>query len=359
LVGLCAALTILPAQQPGRPRFDRYHLLPFRAPYSAKPRPFTRGQLASVYGYDLLPVPWCAEPHNQSAPYPLELCGVRVLMGGHPAGLMYAGPMGNKYMTADQINFQVPDDAPSAGIAPVQVCRGAICSEPLDAEFTDQDIILGPPVEAFLRMPIWIDVEVPMNPDFRYPIRGCPWDFGDYEFEVRRDGQPLPRVALPRCAPRPPHAFLGVPGTPRLPLHLFHRFDAPGTYKIRLIGPILTPDLTQVARQGSSAWISITVQPHSKSAREEWLHTIAPGADRLRGDSGQILDLLAWPDDAALAALLPFLPAPPPRAFSGPPNLGVECFAPAALHLFPEPLLRKSIPLQRLAQLLTPQPICQ
>lgn len=95
----------LPAQRPEKPRFDKYHVVPYGSYW---PGILTTGEFASVLGWHLTPEAWCGVPHSQEPPYPLSVCGVQVLVGGHPAGLMYAGPVGKRVLNADQINFQVP-----------------------------------------------------------------------------------------------------------------------------------------------------------------------------------------------------------------------------------------------------------
>jgi hypothetical protein len=84
ICGLMAVAGLL-GQNTDRPRFARDHVLPYQ---SSVPRLLTRGQFVSIYGWSLAPRRWCGEPHMQQEPYPAELCGVRVLVGGHPAGLM-------------------------------------------------------------------------------------------------------------------------------------------------------------------------------------------------------------------------------------------------------------------------------
>jgi hypothetical protein len=122
-------------------------------------------------------------------------------------------------VSADQINFQVPADAPAEGMVPIQVCAGAICSEPVELEFTAKDILLRVQGQAYVQMPVWIQVEIPMNLGFSYPFSFCPWDFGGYEFEIRRDGRLLAPPSKPEC-PHTSAARLFVYGTSKLPLHL-------------------------------------------------------------------------------------------------------------------------------------------
>ena len=95
----------LSGQRPEKPRFDKYHVVPYGSHWPAM---LTTGQFASILGWHLTPEQWCGASHSPEPPYPLTLCGVQVLVGGHAAGLMYAGRIPNNMLHADQINFQVP-----------------------------------------------------------------------------------------------------------------------------------------------------------------------------------------------------------------------------------------------------------
>lgn len=354
----CALLgvTAVFGQYQDQPRFDRDHVLAYG---SRVPRLLTRGQFVSIYGYNLAPRQWCGDAHQQREPYPSELCGVRVLVGGHPAGLMYVGPIGSPYLPADQINFQTPAEAPSDGLVPIEVCVGAICSNAVTVEFTSQDILLRVEGKAYFRMPLWIQVEIPMNVNFSYPFDFCLWDFGGYDFEIRRNGQPLTAASKPECRAHKLSARFFLSGSSRLPLHLIHPLDAPGTYEVRLSGPLLTPDLAKVARIGRSDWIQITVLPHSDADRDEWLHDIGEKAAKIGGrqPGDLIASLLAWPDERALATLLRFLPPPIPSGwkfgFNG-PSLLIRCIAPDVLAAFPEAVIRKYVSDARLKELRGP-----
>ena len=73
------AIAGLLGQDTARPRFTKDKVLPYR---SYTQRLLTRGQFVSIYGSDLTPRQWCGSPHAQQTPFPLELCGVQVLVGG-------------------------------------------------------------------------------------------------------------------------------------------------------------------------------------------------------------------------------------------------------------------------------------
>jgi hypothetical protein len=204
-----------------------------------------------------------------------------------------------------------------------------------------------------------------MNVGFAYPFGICPWDFGGYEFEVRQNGRLRALAQKPQCVPRRTMPF--VFRSSKLPLHLVYQFDAPGTYEVRLSGPILSPDQTTVVRTGRSDWVPIIVQPYADEKRAAWLKGMQEKAAKPSEwqQSGELIpSLLAWPDEQALIALLLFLPQPVvanssrPILVNGNPSHVMNCVAPAALAAFPEALLMKYISAKRLEQLRSPNMWC-
>jgi hypothetical protein len=330
-----------------KPNFDKYHVVPYGSHFG--PGVFTTGQFASVLGAHLTPEQWCNAPHTQQPPYPLTVCGVQVLIDAKPAGLMYVGPYGAN-TGSDQINFQVPEALGAEGDVPFQVCVVNSCSDPLQITFTNKDILLWVEGKSYVHMPLWVGFKIPLNNRFSYPVSPCPWDFGGFQIEVRKDGRVFPTPPTPKCADTDSVRVVsairfGLDAHPKLPVHLFHTFETPGEYELRMSGPLLTPDLTRVARTGYSDWIRVTVEPYSETEREKWLN----GITSTRNESEAIVSLLAAPDAEALKALMKFLPPPPAPAdktrvrLDG-PNFARNCFAPAALSAFPDSLLRGLIP---------------
>ena len=347
-----------------QPRFDKYHVVPHGSSFG--PGTLTTGQFVSILGWHLTPESWCDAPHSPEPPYPLTLCGVHVLVGGHLAPLMYAGPIGNRMMNADQVNFQVPANVEAEGEASIQVCAGAACSDPLGVPFTNKDILLRVSERAYVHMPLWVEFTIPFNNNFEYPASPCPWDFGGFRIEVRKDGHDLPSSAMPACAEtRSSYSAISLAkgGALRLPAHLFHVFQTPGEYEIRMSGPLLKPDLSGVSRTGYSDWLPVTVEPRSEAERQAWLDSIAAATssgNMERRETEFIVSLLALADEKALKALMGFLPPTPPpdpvparRIVKG--NLRMnwprDCLAPAALAAFPEGLLKQVIPPARLVKL--------
>jgi hypothetical protein len=281
---------------------------------------------------------------------------------------MYVGPIGNKVLNEDQINFQVPASVQAEGEVPIQVCVGTTCSDPLDVPFTNKDILLRVEEKAYVHMPLWVEFTIPFNNSFGYPASSCPWDFGGFQIEVRKDGHVLPSSPMPKCTDVNPmegwSAIILLKGSAhRLPVHLYHVFHTPGEYELRMSGPLLTPDLGKVSRTGYSDWIRVTVEAFSDAERQAWLDAVTravPSGNTQRNETELILSLLAQPDEEALKALMNFLPSPPPpeaaparRVFKG--NLRMnwtqDCLAPAALAAFADALLNKLIPPARLVNL--------
>jgi hypothetical protein len=283
---------------------------------------------------------------------------------------MYAGAAGNRIMGADQINFQVPADVDAEGEVLIQVCVAATCSEAVNVPFTNKDILLRVEGKAYVHMPLWVDFTIPLNDSFGYPASPCPWDFGGFQIEVRKDGHLLPASPMPKCTDvdlvgTPSAIRVRTGGSHRLPVHLYHIFHSPGEYELRMSGPLFTPDLSKVSRTGYSDWIHVTVEPFSDTERQAWLDTATrtvPSGNTQRHESEVIVSLLAQPDEKALKALLNFLPSPPPPPPDAAPvrrilngnlrmNWTRDCLAPAALAAFPDALLKKLIPPAQLVNL--------
>jgi len=271
-------------------------------------------------------------------------------------------------MGADQINFQVPADVDAEGEVLIQVCVANTCSEAVNVPFTNKDILLRVEGKAYVHMPLWVGFTIPFNDSFGYPASPCPWDFGGFQIEVRMDGHVLPSSPMPKCRDVDPVGTLSAISVPRgvshrLPVHLYHIFHTPGEYELRMSGPLLTPDLSKVSRTGYSDWIHVTVAPFSDTERQAWLDTVTravPSGNTPGHESELIVSLLAQPDEKALKALLNFLPAPPPpdaapvrrvRNDNFRMNWTRDCLAPAALPAFPDALLKKLIPPERLVNL--------
>jgi hypothetical protein len=299
-----------------------------------------------LYGEHLAPRESCG---TAKAPYPQEICGVRVLVGGIPAPLLYAG--------AGQINLIIPTDAPAEGLVPLVVCSGGVCGAPLSLRFGTRTALLTLEGAAYVHMPVWIHVEPPRPHRVYYPCWESPWRIPGQEFEVRRNGRTLAPASPARAQPPPDRAgddTYSCESGRLLPLHLLYRFDEPGTYSVRL-----------TARKGSavlyeSDWTDIEIEPFSEAAREALLRSAQtrieagiPPSDVLRA----MVSLLAWPDDKALALLLKAIPAVVTRCRNE------ECarlwFGKAALAAFDDVLLRARISRARLLELCPPDGTCR
>src|SRR5437868_1324732 len=113
------ALALIAAPQEAGPAFTRA---------GVAVRLLAPGMIIELYGQHFGPSPWCAAKIPQNGPYPTEACGVRVSVGGTPAGLLFVGEK--------QINLKIPVDAPEEGTAPIQVCVRERCSEPVMFRFS-------------------------------------------------------------------------------------------------------------------------------------------------------------------------------------------------------------------------------
>src|SRR5271154_1914427 len=124
------------------------------------------GMIVTIYGEDLGPELQCPEPIPQNGPYPLETCGVRVLVDGRPAGLLYSG--------SKQINFKIPNDAPEDGSAPIQVCVHGACSDRVMVRFSLRKAFIRLVGHAYVHMPVWIEADQPATNGISYPYTVFP-----------------------------------------------------------------------------------------------------------------------------------------------------------------------------------------
>jgi hypothetical protein len=360
------ALFAQPAQTP-TPVFTRENMVPLQGNRAKLLAP---GMVVELYGQHLAAEPWCGENATPPAPYPVEVCGVRVMVGASPAGLMYVGPV--------QINFKIPADAPAEGSAPIQVCVRGVCSAPVVMQFSTHKAFLRLQGTASVHMPVWVAIDEPAPYEVKYPCAGVPWSFDGYQFEVRRNGELL----SPAPPPKPlsdlgPGGCWGAAAPSALPLHLLYSFDQPGVYSVRFTAAKRAgPDPAATASQ--SDWTDITVEPYASAKRDEWLQSMT---EKVKSAPPQALiadvipSLLAWPDDKALTVLLPLLALPGPKAQIAnaiyDPTTGAPFpngsdlmgyagqFARASLAAFSDDLLRRIIPPDRLLSFCPPDGRCR
>ena len=307
------------------------------------------GMAVELYGAHLAPEPWCGQNATPPAPYPVEVCGVRVMVGSSPAELMFVGP--------GQINFRIPAGAPAEGPAPIQVCVRGVCGAPVMMQFSAHTAFLRLRGAAAVHMPVWIQIDAPPPYQVKYPCGDTPWSFDGYQFEVRRNGQLLSQQPPPKDALG--HAAMAIgPGScaaaaqpSALPLHLLYQFDQPGVYSLRFTA-IAPAGPNQGTTTCQSQWTDIAVDPYSASQRDEWLQSMA---EQVKSASPQTLmadvipSLLAWPDDKALTVLLPLLDQ---TAYAGQ-------FARYSLAAFNDDVLRRVLPPDRLLSLCPPNGRCR
>lgn len=327
LIGLLLVAVTAFAQS-GVPKIAREGLTEWP---DGRPKLVSPGMILTFYGENLGPEPTCFTPIPQNGPYPAEACGVRVLVDGHAAGLLYIG--------AKQTNFKIPDDAPADGSAPIQVCVHETCSDPVVFQFSARKAFLRLQGHAYVHMPVWIEVEQPWT-DVRYPYSIFPMNFGGAEFEVFFKGEPFAAFRTPMVTQGGSTAAPKDSPQARLPLHLFYRFDEPGVYSVRFHGRAYRyPGATEITTE--SDWTEIVVEPYSDAQRLAWLQaeaakarTATPG--QLVGDI--IPSLLTKPDDAALSVLLTLMDHPDGL---------VRQFARISLTLFDENVQKRVIPADR------------
>lgn len=245
--------------------------------------------------------------------YPTELCGTQVFIGDKPAGLLY--------VSEKQINFKIPQDAPESGSAVIRVVRMGQSSAPVTMEAGFEKTVIALEQPAYTGMPAWLKVDLPFESGtIRYPYVLGPAGFGCNQVEVRKQGKLLtlqPGSNWMRYGGAFSGNICGSYGAAgasnhigRLPLQLLYRFDAPGTYEVRLtvwgspvgFGP-------QNELRARSEWVPIEVLPSKPNQRAEWLddlraHAPVEAAELL---TETLPSLLGAPDDVSLDILAGYL----------------------------------------------------
>jgi len=269
------------------------------------------GSYLTIYGRNLGPAPGQCAADVPPAPYPVEICGTRVLIGAEAAPLLF--------VSDKQINLMVPEDSPVGGTVDITVVYNGQSSLAvnLPAGFEKTTVALDGP--AYAGMPVWLKIDLPgeLGGAVRYPSGMGPAGFGCNEVEMRRDGQPLP-LRPESDWYRYGGTFSGFPcGTyapggagGRLPLHLLYRLDAPGTYEVRYTLLAMPPGVAgQAEFRARSEWTAIQILPAAPNQRAGWLRTLRA---HLPTEPAELLtdtlpSLLAVPDDASLEILVGYL----------------------------------------------------
>jgi hypothetical protein len=294
----------------------------FQAPLAGgRPIQLVPGMLVSIYGADLGPQVGCigqADPKNRETPsplrpeqssvetliYPKELCGVQVIVGDLPSGLLY--------VQAGQINFKVSQEAPMEGAAPARVVYQGRSSAAVEMRLGLEPATLSLERPAHVGGPVWVHIQAPAFPgygDVQYPVGVQPADFGCHEVEVRRDGTLLPRIPIRvsggivgglMCG------NIGIVGHEiqhknRLPIHLQYRFDQPGVYEVRYTRRRGLAGMRDSQPLFQTEWTRVVILPAQPSA------PIAPPQDPAETLSDYLPSILGFPDDAHLALLTDYL----------------------------------------------------
>ncbi|MCE5307394.1 MAG: TonB family protein [Acidobacteriales bacterium] len=327
-----------PLPIPPEPRFTLEGVVRFQA---NKSRLFAPGTIVTVYGENLAPATWCGVELSQKPPYPLEVCGVRVLVGESPAGLLYAGPK--------QINLMLPADAPTLGTAPMRVCVREVCSDPVELRFSVRKIFLKMDGKAYVHMPLWIDVEHPTPYEFLYPCMNRPGAIVNASLEVRYGGRPLAARAQPMYMGRILNGSscmaAGRSSEGRVPLHMLYPIDRPGVYSVKLT--------TYGETLCESDWMDVVVEPFSAALREGWLRSIDERIEAATAEelAAAILpNLLSYPDEKVLMRV---------ARLTRHRNRMVSEFARQSLAIFDEEIIRRTISAERLAELCPPRGRCR
>ena len=178
---------------------------------------------------------------------------------------------------------------------------------------------------AFTYSPIWVTANFGKDADsaflrseLRYPFSAYPQHFGYFDLELRRDGAAVEPIDTSNTGYL--WAFVGggppsstaPDGSPegRLPLHLRYRIDKPGRYEVRLSAHSRYFGLTTMGDLVyQTDWIAFDVNESdyaSRTARLDASRKSAPSDPGLLvGD--YLPNLLAAPDSAAFATLVPYL----------------------------------------------------
>jgi len=127
-------------------------------------------------------------------------------------------------------------------------------------------------------MPVWVNVKVRNPAAAGYgELRGYPyyfgmWDFGEHEFEVKRDGNPLPKRefrisrGISFWSPDDP----SEPTIDRLPIHVQFDFTKPGSYEIKYKHSVHMVRKDQNPKDFVSEWIKLEVKIPDKNLIDEF-----------------------------------------------------------------------------------------
>ncbi len=306
-----ALLCILDVGAQTRPTFRADRVIPS---FGDTPLMLAPGMLVSIYGSNLGPAEGCRgygdQQHWDTLPgnnpfgvweriviYPAKLCGVQVTIGDVPAGLTW--------VQADQINFQVPKEAPFGGTAGLRVIYAGVASDPAPLRFGLDRMSITQDEPAYAGMAVWVRVHTAWDLErpIQFPFHDDPMRLTCEDVEVRRNGAALPwqspKNAMGRTMDGLICGVIGLPGKPaksgRLPLHLYYRLDQPGTYEVRF---------TQMGGDGHtirerSEWSAIHVLP--AQGRRAIPRTPTSATELL---SDYLPSLMGYGDAAALPLLV-------------------------------------------------------
>jgi hypothetical protein len=243
--------------------------------------------------------------------YPGQLCGVQVLIGGEPAGLLY--------VSERQINFNLPQQSPDGGTVELRVLYNGRSSAPVKMPAGFKKIAISLDQPAYSDMPVWIRIDLPFEFTglMRYPFVLSPAGSGCNEVEVRRNGQLLPPLSSSNwtrylsvmpgniCGSYVEPTNGAKPG--RLPLLLLYRFDAAGTYEVRFTLRHRPIDVSQRGEiRAESEWTPIESFPSKPNQHADWLDGLQRSmqSDRASFLSDVLPGVVGFADDASLEIVL-------------------------------------------------------
>jgi hypothetical protein len=319
---ICIAVLLLSVEiaqaQSGVPTFRVDSVLPSG---SDRPVQLMPGMLVSIYGTDLGPRESCIgqadatkretpsplrpdQPLVETLIYPKQLCGVQVMFGDTPSGLLY--------VQGGQINFKVPQEAPMEGTAPLRVVYQGRSSAAVDIRLGLEAATLSLEQPAHVGGPVWVHIQTPPFPwfgDVQYPVGVHPADFGCHEVEVRRNGTLLRRIPIRATSGMVNGLMCGNIGIPghemqhknRLPMHLQYRFDLPGVYEVRYTRRRGLPGTRDSQPIFKTAWTRIEIQPAQSGT------PVTPPQDPGEALSDYLPGILGFPDTAHLSLVTEYL----------------------------------------------------
>jgi hypothetical protein len=209
-------------------------------------------------------------------------------------------------------------------ITPVRVIYEGVSSDSVLLQFGRKTITLLQERSAYTGMPVWVRVRTNgATSSVEYPFSINPLGHPCIELEVRKDGMVLPPI-VPKSRMKRETSRVslsgnicgGFPWIPelqrrvvRLPLHLFYRFDKPGTYEVRYWQSAGRVSGDPEGEREGSGWTEIKVLAASGEQRKNWLHEAPASVSAPREEllSDILPSLMGYDDPESLPILVSYL----------------------------------------------------